>query len=222
MIKSFTIALIAVGGLLLASAGPSVADPIGPICGTCQGSTYQLTYSGDALPDADPLHETFRISLIIDTSGYSGGGSFLHEVAIKVTANFNGGESASLFSAPSAFWALDALNTGIDADGCSGAAGGFVCAEHSGSGETVPNGIYTWEFDITIDNGTLLTGPLEASVKARYVDASGAKVGDLVSENITLQVDEELPPLPIPAPATLVLLGLGVLGLGVGVRLRGR
>ena len=49
-----------------------------------------------------------------------------------------------------------------------------------------------------------------------------AKIGDLVSENITLQVDEELPPLPIPAPATLVLLGLGVLGLGVGVRLRGR
>ena len=221
MIKSSKIVLIALGGLLLASAGPAVADPIGPICGTCQGSTYQLTYSGSAESDVDLLHETFRISLIIDTSGYTGGGSFLHDVAIKVTANFNGGESASLFSAPSGSWALGGLNTGIDAGGCSGAGGGFACAEHSGSGEPVPNGIYTWEFDITIDNGTLLTGLLEASVKARYVDASGFKIGDLVSENITLQVDEELP-LPVPAPATVILLGLGMLGLGVGVRLRRR
>ena len=85
----------------------------------------------------------------------------------------------------------------------------------------MPNGTYTWICDITIDNGTLLTGLLEASVKARYVDANNDKVGDLVSENITLQVDDGLP-LPIPAPATIVLLGLGVLGLGVGVRLRGR
>ena len=221
MIKSSKIVLIALGGLLLASAGPAVADPIGPICGTCQGSTYQLTYSGSAESDVDLLHETFRISLIIDTSGYTGGGSFLHDVAIKVTANFNGGESASLFSAPSGSWALGGLNTGIDAGGCSGAGGGFACAEHSGSGEPVPNGIYTWEFDITIDNGTLLTGLLEASVKARYVDASAFKIGDLVSENITLQVDEELP-LPVPAPATVILLGLGMLGLGVGVRLRRR
>ncbi|HET7874977.1 MAG TPA: hypothetical protein VFN71_05580 [Methylomirabilota bacterium] len=221
MIRIFAIALMALGGLLLASAGPAVADPIGPTCGTCQGATYQLTYSGSAEPDADPLHETFRISLIIDTSGYSGGGSFIHDVAIKVTANFDAGESASLFSAPSGSWALDGVNSGIDASGCSGSGGGFVCAEHSGSGESVPNGTYTWIFDITIDNGTLFTGLLESSVKARYVDASGAKVGDLVSENITLQV--ELPPLPpIPAPATVILLGLGVLGLGVGVRLRGR
>ena len=222
MIKFFTIALIAVGGLLLASAGPAVADPIGPICGTCQGSTYQLTYSGSAEPEnGDLLHESFLISLIIDTSGYTGGGSFLHDVAIKITANFNGGESASLFLAPSGSWALGGLNTGIDAGGCSGAGGGFVCAEHSGSGETVPNGTYTWIFDVTIDNGTLLTGLLEASVKARYVDASGLKIGDLVSENITLQVDDGLP-LPVPAPATVILLGLGMLGLGVGVRLRRR
>lgn len=222
MIKSFTIALIALGGLLLASAGPAVADPIGPICGngTCQGSTYQLTYSGSAEPDDDLNHERFLISLIIDTSGYSGGGSFLREVAIKVTANFDG-ELAGLVGAPSVFWADGGLNTGIDAGGCGGGGGGFVCAEHSGAGEPVPNGIYTWEFEIIIDNGTLFTGLLEASVKARYVDASGAKVGDLVSENITLQGDEELP-LPTPAPATLVLLGLGVFGLGVGVRLRGR
>jgi len=221
MIKSFTVALIALGGLLLASVGPAVADPIGPICGTCQGSTYQLTYSGSAEPDADLLHETFRISLIIDTSGYNGGGSFLREVAIKVIANFNANESAVLFSAPSVFWVFDGKDDGINNGGCSGSGAGFICAEHSGSGETVPLGSYTWVFDVTVDNGTLFTDPFEASVKARYVDANGDKVGDIVSEPITLQVDEQLPP-PIPAPATIVLLGLGVLGLGVGVRLRGR
>ena len=221
MIKSFTIALIALGGLLLASAGPAVADPIGPICNTCQGSTYQLTYSGSPEPDADLLHETFRISLIIDTSGYNGGGSFLREVAIKVISNYNAGESALLFSAPSGFWTFDGTDDGINNGGCSGSGAGFICAEHSGSGESVPNGIYTWVFDVTIDNGTLFTDPFEASVKARYVNANGRKAGDIVSEPITLQVDQQLPP-PIPAPATVILLGLGMLGLGVGVRLRGR
>jgi hypothetical protein len=50
-----------------------------------------------------------------------------------------------------------------------------------------------------------MTDPFAASIKARYVNVDGAKVGDLVSENITLQ--------PIPEPGTALLLVFGLAGL---------
>jgi hypothetical protein len=56
-----------------------------------------------------------------------------------------------------------------------------------------------------MDTGTLFTDPFEASLKVRYVDADNEKVGDLVSEGITLQV--------IPEPGSLALLGAGLLAL---------
>lgn len=82
---------------LLAIGSQASADPIGPDCGTCQGSIYTLTYDGTALADADPLKETFRITLTIDTTGYSGGGGFIDAAAIKVSSS---SVSASLFDAP--------------------------------------------------------------------------------------------------------------------------
>jgi hypothetical protein len=88
-------ALLAVPILLLAAATAS-ADPIGPICGTCQGSIYTLEY--DPVPIATTLTtETFRITLTIDTTGYDGGGLFIDTVAIKVSSQLI---AASLFDAP--------------------------------------------------------------------------------------------------------------------------
>ena len=54
-------------------AGRASADPIGPDCGTCQGSIYTLEYSGSPIATTSTT-ETFRITLTIDTSGYNGGG----------------------------------------------------------------------------------------------------------------------------------------------------
>jgi hypothetical protein len=56
-------------------------------------------------------------------------------------------------------------------------------------------------FDVDVAS-PLLTGDGAATIKARYVNASDAKVGALVSEDITLT--------PVPEPGTLSLLGLGV------------
>ena len=195
----------------IAATAPATADPItGASCvnDSCQGGVYTLYYNGNALPDADPVHQTFRVFLDINTTAYTGGGLFLDQVAIKVSSSVF---AATLFSAPSgaANWLLQ--TGGINAGGCSGSGGGFECANsgpalNGGKGVAVPVAtIYTWAFDVTVNNGTLNTAPGGASIKARYVDASGNKVGDLVSEPITLQRDLRLPE---PAPVALLFGGL--------------
>lgn len=202
--------------ILAAASGALVAmgasSPV--LANSFQGTIWSLTYSGAALPDADPLHETFRVTLGIDTNGYSGTGSFLDQVAVKVSDSF---VSASLYSAPFgvASWAL--VPGGISASGCNGAGSGFECVNslavlNAGKGVAINpgNGVgidYSWVLDITMDNGALFTGLDMASVKGRFVNSSGAKVGDLVSEHITLTT-----PVPEPETYAMLLAGLGLLG----------
>ena len=167
---------------LLAIGSQASADPIGLNCGTCQGSIYTLTYDGTALPDLDPLKETFRITLTIDTTGYTGGGGFIDSAAIKVSSSSSG---ASLFNAPGGVGNWSLVTGGINANGCSGSGGGFNCANWTTSSTGVAvGGILAWTFDVQMTNGSLFTDPLEASIKARYVNTDGRKVGDLVSERL--------------------------------------
>jgi predicted secreted protein len=42
-----------------------------------QGTIWSLSYSGVAQADTDPLHQTYRVTLGVDTNGYTGTGSFL-------------------------------------------------------------------------------------------------------------------------------------------------
>ena len=208
--------------LVCASAGEAFADPIGPDCGTCQGSIYTLEV-GAAPIATTATTETFRITLTVDTAGYSGGGSGIDTVAIKVASALVSGE---LVDAPlgTANW-LDYVNRGLNANGCAGGGSGFACAAvprqlvfpYSAAGV---GGTLTWAWELEVLAGSLFTGPLEASVKARYVDDARQKVGDLVSEGITLQ-EAGGGPQPIPEPGTFALLGLGLAGLRACAR-RGR
>lgn len=182
---------------------------------SCDGAQYSLTYDGIALPDSDPLTEIFRITLHVDTTNYTGGGSFLNNVAIKVSSTPNLVD-ASLFSAPGGTgdWTVG-LNQTINANGCNAnGGGGFICAAgtaNAGKGVQLP-GPYDFAFDVTVNNGTLFTDPLQASIKARYVDDGGVKAGALLSENISLQV--------VPEADSYAMLALGLAILGIAVRRR--
>jgi len=70
-------------------------------------------------------------------------------------------------------------------------------------------GTDTWVFRINLVNtpDRLLTGIDAASIKARFTDANGNKVGSLLSENITVT------PARVPEPASALLLGTGAVSL---------
>jgi hypothetical protein len=199
-------------GLLLGLAvgGTADATPIGPpplTCAnsTCQGSIYELTYSGSPI-SSTATTQTFEVTLTIDPTNYNGGGAFIDNVAPKVS---NSVTAALLVSAPTATSDWTLFMTGINAGGCSMAGGGFVCAADSNPPADLPDeaplphaGVYSWVFDLTIPTGTLLTAPNAATIKVRYTDSAGTKVGALVSEPITLEI--------IPEPSTLALVFAGL------------
>lgn len=187
--------------LVLGVASSIHATPIGPSCGTCQGSIYDLTYSGAPIATTATT-ETFRITLTIDTSGYNGAGTNINTVALKVSSSF---VSAALVTAPGGAGNWVQMYGGLNAAGCSGSGSGYDCVRVAliANAPPVPAGTYTWEFDIEVPTGTLFTAALEASVKARYGSGSVLKVGDLVSEGITLSV---------PEPSLALLFAAGLLG----------
>ena len=182
-----------------------------------QGTFWSLSYSGSALPDNDSVHETYRITLSVDTDGYTGAGEYLDQVGLKVSSRAPFSET--LVSAPGGVSAWSLAPGGISNNGCSGSGNGFLCANslsvlNSGKGVEIEPGNgsgadYTWVFDVTVSNGKLFTGVDDASVKARFVDTFGRKTGSLVSEDITLAT---VTAVPEPETYAMLLAGLGLMG----------
>lgn len=197
-----TIALLALLALAVpAQAASSFTDD--------RGSIWTLTYNGLALPDADPLHETFRITLGVDTDAYALSGSYIDQVSLKVSSSLS---AYSLFAAPSSVSDWTLVPGGLDASGCSGSGSGFLCADsaitlNSGQGAAVttangPGIDLAWVFDLTMDNGTLFTALDQATLKARYVQPLDEQ--HLVASNITL--------VPEPELSSLLVAGFALLG----------
>ncbi|HZO07877.1 MAG TPA: PEP-CTERM sorting domain-containing protein [Myxococcota bacterium] len=205
------LAALAALGLGLFTGGSASAAPIGPDCGTCQGSIYTLQYNPTPVATTATT-QTFRITFTIDTSGYDGGGTGIDTVAVKISDSL---VSGSLVAAPLGVdnW-YNFVNQGLNAGGCSSGGSGYDCTRIKvllGAEPAPVGGTLTWQWDLEIATGDLFTGPFEASVKARYVDDDGAKVGALVSEGITLQPNGNV----VPEPASAALTGLGLVAVGM-------
>ena len=200
--------MIFVLGCLLALGSVAVVGaPIGPVCGTCQGGVYNLTFNTVSMGEVD----IFNLFLIIDTTLYTGGGSYIHAVAPKVSNLLT---AFTLLSAPGGTSGWVSYDGGLHADGCSGAGAGFLCTQSTGLGAPLTSPINRWGWRITLPHGSLFTGAGQASIKVMFVDGAGDKVGDLVSESTTLS--------QIPEPIPLLLLGSGLVGLGLFSRRRRR
>ena len=213
--KLYRFISIALPAALFAGSSLMRADTIGgpgSSCGSCAGAAYTLTYSGSPL-STTATTQTFQITLDINDSSYTGGGSFLNSVAIKVAAPSNI-VSDSLVSAPSGFSSVSGI--GLDASGCGANGSGFICTQASGNGPSVSASPFDFVFDVEVKTGTLLTGLDAASIKALYVNSDGRKVGPLLSEDITLQ------DASVPEPSSVMLLGSGLFGALFLIRRKAR
>jgi hypothetical protein len=166
---------------------------------TCFGATYQLI-----IDDGGTTDTNYLATLIIDTTGYNGGESFISSVDFKVS---NTVSSATLTSAPGnlANWTT-VINLGQAGGNCSSSGGGFVTScDFATVAEAPVGGLLTWAWNFSTSS------PISfGHMGAKYNNSAGTTPGQLVSISTVHQV---------PEPTSLSLLGLGLFFLAaVGSR----
>jgi hypothetical protein len=175
---------IAVLLLMLTAGAPRVwADSI-----TVGGITY--TYS---IGETDSSNTT-DVVLTIDTTGATSSGT-LSSFAVQ----FTGATSVTLESVSNNAGTWAVLGQGpSNPGGCNiNGDANHWCLSSSSGGLSVPGGVYTFTFDVTMPTGT----PLSTDAGIQAFQGQGALA---ISTSV---------PIGAPEPNTMMLLGVGMLGL---------
>ena len=195
-VSKFGAALFSAALLLGAGATAhalSITYSDGNGCGgsTCFGSVYTLTSTSLG-------SNQYQLDLSVNTAGFNNNptATGLDGVAIKVVANENDIVINNFSSSAASFSSAGEL--GLNANGCGGGSGGFLCAASSNTGGVaVPNGTHTFQWLTTISNGKFFTNVNDWSLKALYVNSAGDGRGLTSATG------------GVPVPGTLLVFGLG-------------
>jgi hypothetical protein len=210
----------------------AAASTIAYNCGTCgaHNVSWDVTY---AVVNAGLNQYTLNVTATYDPTGAGApnGWDFsnINAVAFKISG-------ASYDSTPTVVgpaedtWTL--LGGGLNSGGCDGSGAGFFCANsvglgatHNATAGTTTTDTWIFQLDLT---GALDGTSVPGTLKAQFTDASGNKVGSLVSEDATFTagcvvnctVGQQ--DVPVPEPSALVLLGGGLLFAASTARRRQR
>lgn len=144
-----------------------------------------------------------QYSLVLNTSGYSGGAGYLNSVDIKAFSNYD----SFTFTVPGGAWAnpdgSGGISNGNVNGSCNGANGGFACIAATVPRLTVPNGSYTFTFNVVGATDLNTTG-INAHVGAGFSNEDGSGTYGILSQLTT--------PVPEPETYAMLLAGLGLMG----------
>jgi hypothetical protein len=206
----------------------SQASTIPYNCATCgnHNTAFDITYF-----QLDAAQNTYALTVMAWYQPAGAGAmdyTYINAISMKLDGlTYQNSTPSMSFGPDGGPWTV--VPGGLAEAGCNGNGNGFFCANSAGAGAGHSGGDVSDSWVFLLDLAAPLGATQAVHFKGHFVDASGNKVGDLISADFTatpglrfepLCVDGPCAPTAVPEPASLVLLGAG-LSL-VAVRLRKR